>query len=97
MIPVIKYSVRNIKTPEDLKAVTSTTPVRNRKKILEFLKSAEEGTIGFVALKDPITKKAYSTGLVCYEKEGYSWNNGVVYLFEKYNIKLNDEFLKHFL
>ena len=60
------------------------------------MKSAEEGPIGFIALKDPITRKAYSTGLICYEKDGFSWNNGVVYLFEKYNIKLNDEFIKRF-
>jgi hypothetical protein len=97
MIPVVKYSIRNIKTPEDLNNVISSSPVKNRNKILAFLKSAEDGVIGFTALKDPVTKRVYSTGLICYEKDGYSWNNGVVYLFEKYNIKLNDEFLKHFV
>ena len=96
MIPVTTYSIRSIKTKDDLNSFVSPVPVKNRNKILAFLKSAEPGPIGFFALKDPVTQKAYSTGCICYEKDGFSWTNGVTYLFEKYNIRLNDEFLKHF-
>lgn len=93
---VVNYRINSIKTKEDLNAVVSLKPTRNRNKILRFFKSAEPGAVGFFALKDPVTKKAYSTGNICYEKDGYRWTNAVVYLFEKYNIKLNEDFIKKF-
>ena len=93
---IIDYSIRNIRTREGLEAVISAVPTKNRDKILRFLKSYDPVLVGCFVLRDPITKKVHSTANLCYEKDGYEWTNEVTYLFEKYNIKLNDDFIKKF-
>ena len=93
---VVDFGIRTIKTKNDLEAVVSSNPTKNREKILRFLKSAEPVLVGCFVLRDPVTKKVHSTANLCFEKDGFEWTNEVTYLFEKYNIKLNDEFVKMF-
>lgn len=93
---IIDFDIKTIKTKEDLFAVVSTTPVRNRKKIMHFFKTANVGPIGMNSLKDPVTGKVYAMSNVCFEKDGYSWSSAIPYLFEKYNIRLNEDFVKKF-
>ena len=93
---VIDFNINDIKTEEDLKKVISPVPIRNWRKILWFFKHAEIGPIAMYRLKDPVTGKVYAPCNVCYEKDGYKRGSAVPYLFEKYNIRLNEEFIAKF-
>lgn len=68
-----------------------------KKRILEYLKEPDPGTIGMVVLKDPITGKCYSHESIIREKDGFEWSSATIYMFEKYDIRLSKEFLKMFI
>lgn len=93
---IIDFDIRTIKTKEDLMKVVSPVPTRNRGKILRFFKTAEIGPIGMNSLKDPVTGKVYAMSNACYERDGYRWGSAIPYLFEKYNIRLNEGFVAMF-
>ena len=81
----------------NLSRFVSNVPVKNRDKILSFLKQQDDNSIlsprTFI---DPITNKIAVCPIESHEINGFVWSNITTYLFEKYNIKLNDDFVKMF-
>ena len=72
-------------------------PIENEEKILEHLKQTEKGPMCSQPVKDPFTKKIIYPYTCEYEEGEYGWYNLYIYLFEKYNLRLDDNFIKNVL
>lgn len=91
------YHIKDITTKAELQNVVSVDELKNKKKILDYLKNIVQPTwVSPIILVDPFTNESYSDYQAIYEKDGFTWDKKTVYMFEKYNIKLSDEFLKRF-
>lgn len=73
-------------------------PVKEKNTLLKYLKSFKPSwvTSGFV--QDRVTNEQvvnhYNVG---YEYDGFTWNEEHIYHFEKYNMPLNEKFVKYVL
>ena len=82
----------------DPKGITEVLPKKVKQNILEYLKTqVTPYLIGAFYVKDPLTDRVIAEGNSIYENNGYTWSTEMIYLFEKYNIKLDDEFKAGFL
>ncbi len=76
----------------------SKEPIKEKKILLKYLKGFKPtwATSGFV--QDRVTNKQvknhYNVG---YEYDGFTWNEELIYHFEKYNMPLNEDFIKYVL
>lgn len=81
----------------ELETATSSKELPEKKKVLEYLKSFEKCAYttqpvidGFTGEKLDCIDDARSDGV-------YRWYESEIYHFEKYNLKLNDDFIQHVL
>ena len=71
-----------------------------KEKILSFFKANSTaktsvltcGAMDFIA-DTPLPQ----TSVIIFEKDSFAWTNEVIYHFEKYNLKLNDDFIQYVL
>ena len=77
-------------------SMTSKLPSELKTRILNYLREPPAGLIGDVSLIDPVTGKCYNHTSIIREKDGFTWNSAVIYMFENYDIKLSEEFLRMF-
>lgn len=75
----------------------SETPIKRKKEILDHLKSGEISAVAPSYIKDIISGKAINQELMMINDGKYTWRSDVIYYFEKYNLKLPDEFVKEVL
>lgn len=61
--------------------------------IVKYLKLPAPGLVGDCAMLDPVTGECYSHENIIRQADGFEWSSGAIYAFEKYNIKLSDEFM----
>jgi hypothetical protein len=72
--------------------------INNKDKILAFLKSVEPYAVASCYTTDFIKNEHfYDQSLMLYEKDGYTWSNEIIYHFEHYDLKLNDDFITYVL
>lgn len=84
-------------TKNNLSDFVSKRTVRNRKKILSYLKQNDDQSIVSPrTYRDPVTNKIVVSPIETHEKDGFVWSNVTTYLFEKYNISLNEKFIEFF-
>ncbi len=80
-----------------IKALISSEPISMKEKVLDYLKSAKIVAVSPSIPRDVITQERIP-GDFCYYSDGkYSWRSDTIYYFEKYNLKLEDEFIQHVL
>jgi len=73
-------------------------PPENKAKILAYLKSGREGAMAPGYLYDRVSNGAtLIRNPVCYNDGVYMWRSDVIYYYEKYNIDLPEDFIKHAL
>ena len=66
-------------------------------RVLLYLKNAKKGAISPGNIKDVITGEKISGEFCCYNDGEYAWRSDVIYYVEKYNLKLDANFIKHIL
>lgn len=72
--------------------------VDNKDKILKFLNSVEPISVLPCPTTDFIKNKIFcEQSLMYYEKDGYTWSNEIIYHFEKYDLKLDEQFIDYVL
>lgn len=98
MVSIIEnINLKSIKTLDDLSNITTKEEIKNKSEVLSYLKTVTEPTmIAPKILRDAITNETYSLGHSIYEYNGFIWNTMIIYYFEKYNLKLSNDFLKMF-
>ncbi len=80
-----------------LKDLISDTPIKGKIKILKYLKSFSSDCAAGMSLVDEITGDSLNTCVCGYEDCKYYWDDREIYHFEKYNLKLNDDFIEYVL
>lgn len=80
------------------KGITEILPNKVKQNILAYLKTqVTPYLIGAFYVKDPLTNKVIADGNSIYENNGYTWSTEMIYLFEKYDIKLDEDFKAGFM
>ena len=75
----------------------SDTSVEEKDRILMYLKKWDTGARAPNSFYDVLTGKPIGGEYCLYCDGEFVWETNTVYYFEKYNLKLTDEFLKHVL
>ena len=80
-----------------IKDIISLEEIPQKEIILSYLKNGEDNGVCCSSVYDYI--EDYSTGdtIHRYKDDDYEWDDREIYHFEKYNIRLNDDFIKHIL
>lgn len=74
------------------------SPPPEKDKVLKYLKSGKAGAMSPSILYDRVSNGAgIIKNPVCYNDGVYAWRSDVIYYYEKYNIDLPDDFIKHVL
>ncbi|MCH5299014.1 MAG: hypothetical protein J1E96_04540 [Ruminococcus sp.] len=72
----------------------SDVPHPDKEKILVFMKSADVKGVSPAILTDVISGERIK-GELCFLASGnYNWRSDITYYFEKYNLKLPDDFVE---
>lgn len=76
-----------------VKENVSDIPHGNKGKILKHLKSGKSIFATSTPIVDIFTGKPANIELCTYTDGNFTWTSEEIYYFEKYNLKLNDEFI----
>ena len=81
-----------------LEYIGNVIRLSDKEKILEhFKKYSSESAVLSQSACDYVTGKNLPNSILCYTDGIYVWTNEEVYHFNKYNLKLNDDFLNYVL
>lgn len=80
-----------------IKKLISDTEVPEKSRILRYLKSFKPDCAAGMTLVDEITGADVDSGVNGFEDGVYYWDTRHIYHFEKYNLKLNDDFVEYVL
>lgn len=82
---------------EELKAATSDKPIPEKQRILKYLKSFDKCAYTTQPVVDLFTGEKQDFIADARTDGVYRWYDHEIYHFEKYNLKLNDDFIEHVL
>ncbi len=63
--------------------------------VLKYLKNGKKSAVAPAKVKDVIAKEYINIELCCYTDGCYAWRSDLIYYVDKYNLKLDDGFVKH--
>lgn len=92
----INSNLRKLSKADFLKLCTPKN-IPNKNKILEYLKSFDAEYCSAALVYDVVTGKETQTDELGFTDGEYTWYSSWIYHFEKYNLKLNDDFIEHIL
>ena len=84
-------------TARPIKELIQDRAVDDKDKILEYLKAFEPDCAAGMSLVDEVTGEIIDTGVNGYEDGQYYWDTRHIYHFEKYNLKLDNDFIAYVL
>lgn len=93
---VFDKSIKEMKHDELLK-VTSKHAINNKDSILSYMKNFPECAFTSAPVKDAFTGEIIYDANNARTDGTYQWYESEIYHFEKYNLKLNDDFLQYVL
>ncbi len=71
--------------------------IQNRNAILEYMKKNEAEAVQARAMTDYVSGAVLHGSVECFTDGKYFWTSEEIYHFEKYNLKLNDDFIQYVL
>ena len=80
-----------------MRELIQSAPCSKKEEILRHLKNGKEIAIAAGRARDIFTGKEIPGSLFAYSDGVFEWRSDEIYYFEKYNIKLEDEFIAHVL
>ncbi len=84
-------------TIEDFKKITSEKEISEKRIILEYMRKYEPCAFTSEPVYDKLTGGKVFGANNGHTDGKYFWFESVIYHFDKYNIKLNDDFIEHVL
>ena len=78
-----------------IKDFLSDFPVPEKAEVLSYLKSASVAAASPGIMEDAFTGKSIPGEFLAYYDGKYTWRSDFIYHFEKYNLKLPDDFIAH--
>lgn len=98
MLPIAKVKLYGKVDVEDLKYNLSDSSHLSKSLILKYLKKDKFiSSCTTEKVFDFIKKEETNIPMVSYHDDQYYWDDRHIYYFEKYNLKLNDDFVQHVL
>lgn len=80
-----------------IRSMISENEDENKNVIIAYLKNGKHTAESPSRLTDFITGKPLNMSLAMQSDGIYSWRSDFVYYYEKYNLKLNPDFIRHVL
>lgn len=80
-----------------IEELISDEEIPQKRKVLEYLKSFDPDCAAGMLIQDEVIGKAVNACVEGYEDGQYFWDSRYIYHFEKYNLKLSEDFIKHVL
>lgn len=93
---LLKMSLSKTSAAE-LKAMTSNEEIPDKYKVLDYLKSFGKYAYTTQHAIDMVTGEKLDFINDLRTDGVYSWSDSEIYHFEKYNLKLNEDFIQHVL
>ncbi|MDE6730642.1 MAG: hypothetical protein K2J71_07695 [Oscillospiraceae bacterium] len=93
---IVTCSLRKIK-PENFLNYTSKSEIKYKREILEYLQSFEDCAFTSEPVYDILTKESVRDADNAKTDGLFTWYWSEIYHFDKYNLCLKDEFVKHVL
>lgn len=73
----------------------SNEEMENKTVILDYLRKGKVTAASPARIVDVISGERIDVSLKMLEDDEYAWRSDLVYYFEKYNLKLSDDFIAH--
>lgn len=73
------------------------TAIPEKMKVLKYLKETPSVAVAPAVLRDVFTGERLNMDLYAKSDGTYIWRSDIAYYFDKYNLKLPDEFINHVL
>lgn len=96
MLYIIDQDLDDI-SKEELKSITGSEEIPEKHKVLEYLKSFGKTAYTTSRVIDLFTGEEQSFIDDARSDGVYMWRDSEIYHFEKYNLQLNDDFIKYVL
>lgn len=96
----MKYAINadvSKKNKEDFLKLCTENEIANKNDVLKYMKSVKIDAYSTDYVFDVVTTKKTTIDEVIYSDGEYLWSSSWIYYFEKYNLKLNDDFIEHVL
>lgn len=94
---IIKKSIRNLKKHDFFKLCTDDE-IKEKEKVLSYLKSfSTPSAYTSQPAVDIVTNDKICDADNAFSDNEYTWYTSWIYHFEKYNLKLNDDFIEYVL
>lgn len=82
---------------DDLKQLCSDSPVNDKERIIAYLRKSPVSAYTSAPVVDVLTGEIVGESDNARSDGTYTWYESEMYHFEKYNLKLNDEFVQYVL
>lgn len=69
-------------------------PIDNKEKILDYLKTGKDNGIRCSVVYDYVKDESMSETIKLFTDGEFNWDSEEIYHFEKYNLRLNEDFIK---
>ena len=93
---ILNYDIDDM-SAEELKKQFMDNPISNKNEILKYMKSLSPSIFTSAPVIDIFTDKEVKSADNGYSDGEYSWRESEIYYFEKYNLKLNNDFIEYVL
>lgn len=91
------YKEFGIETEKSVLDYISEKSIKRKKEVLKYLRSGKDDGIRCSTLFDYITQTLLTPSVKLYTDGEFYWDDEEIYHFEKYNMPLNEEFIKKVL
>lgn len=93
---IVSFNIDKL-NKEDILKLCTPNPIKEFDKVLSYLKNRQPAACGSISFIDKIKNVVvYDSDNAFYDGE-YTWYTPEIYYFEKYNLKLNDDFIEYVL
>jgi hypothetical protein len=93
---ILNYDIDDL-SAEALKKQFMDNPISNKVEILKYMKSLSPSIFTSAPVIDVFTDEEVKSADNGYTDGEYTWYESEIYYFEKYNLKLNDDFIEYVL
>lgn len=69
-------------------------PIDNKEKTLDYLKNGKDNGIRCSVVYDYVKDESMSETIKLFTDGEFNWDSEEIYHFEKYNLRLNEDFIK---
>lgn len=98
LISITNANLYNIVNTDELRSYFDKFENPNKQKILSYLKNnLFESSCTTEKVFDYIENRSTNIPMVSYHDNRFYWDDREIYYFEKYNLKLNDDFIQYVL